>query len=137
MLKEMPVTMERTETMAVRICATRVFLFNMFITVVTREYASIANDMQADARFNRVKFIVEMRYTLRETATMVMMALMVKMEQTVPMVRTVQIGKMELYKKMVKTALTVQLTLVKKCHMMFTEIAEKKDEYNKLYEQFG
>jgi hypothetical protein len=38
---------------------------------------------------------------------------------------------------MVKTALTVQLTLVKKCHMMFTEIAEKKDEYNKLYEQFG
>ena len=137
MLKEMPVTMERTETMAVRICATRVFLFNMFITVVTREYASIANDMQADARFNRVKFIVEMRKTLRETATMVMMALMVKMEQTVLMVRTVQIGKMELYKKMVKTALTVQLTLVTKCHMMFTEIAEKKDEYNKLYEQFG
>ena len=31
----------------------------------------------------------------------------------------------------------VQKTLAKKCHMMFAEIAEKKDEYNKLYEQFG
>ena len=113
----MPLTMERTETMAVRICATMVFLFNMFITSLTREYAYIANDMQADARFQRVKFIVEMRFALRETATMVMTALMVKMEQTMPMVRTVLIGKTELIKKMV-------MTLAKKCHMMFTEIAE-------------
>ena len=35
------------------------------------------------------------------------------------------------------TEYAVQKTLAKKCHMMFAEIAEKKDEYDKLYEQFG
>ena len=37
------------------VIATMVFLFNMFITPLTCEYASIAMDMQAYARLERVK----------------------------------------------------------------------------------